>query len=238
MEVTCEHCNAKLNIPDEKIPKDQRVKIGCPKCKKKITFDYRNRPELVSASGSGSHYDTGKFYLKFLESKSGATSEEDGYTYKDYSEDEALHYFEEDTKLALVMDSSRGHSGRMKSAAEELGYKSISTPDTRDAIGKMRFHHFDLVILSDGFDGQPIERSPILNFLNNISMSVRRRIFVALISDKFKTMDNMMAFATSSNVVINSQDMQRLSPVLKKAISDHEKFYKVFMDGMLEAGKV
>ncbi|MEE9609981.1 MAG: zinc-ribbon domain-containing protein [Desulfatiglandales bacterium] len=238
MEVICEHCNAKLNIPDAKIPKDQRVKIGCPKCKKKITLDYRDRPELISSSGSGSHYDTGKFYLKFLESKSGSASEEEGYTYKDYSEDEALHYFEEDTKLALVMDSSPGHSGRMKSAVEELGYKCISTPDTRDAIGKMRFHHFDLVILSDGFDGQPTERSPILNYLNNISMSVRRRIFVALIGDKFKTMDNMMAFATSANVVIHSKDMQRLSPILKKAISDHEKFYKVFMDGMLETGKV
>ena len=233
MEVHCKQCNAKLSIPDEKIPKDQKIKISCPKCKNKITLT----PELISTSGSRSHYETGKFYLKFLESKSGSASEKEGYTYKDYSEDDALHFFEENTKLALVMDTGRGHSGKIKSAVEELGYKYISTADTRDAIGKMRFHHFDLIVLSDGFDGQPIERSPILNYLNNVSMSVRRRIFVALLSDKFKTMDNMMAFAMSANAVINLTDMQRLSPVLKKAISDHERFYKIFMGGLVEEGK-
>ena len=48
MEVHCKQCNAKLSIPDEKIPKDQRIKISCPKCKNKITLT----PELISASGS------------------------------------------------------------------------------------------------------------------------------------------------------------------------------------------
>ena len=31
MEVVCEKCKAKLNIPDEKIPKGKRTIISCPK---------------------------------------------------------------------------------------------------------------------------------------------------------------------------------------------------------------
>jgi hypothetical protein len=68
-------------------------------------------------------------------------------------------------------------------------------------------------------------------------MSVRRRIFLALISDNFKTMDNMMAFAMSANVVINTKDIQKLHLILKKAASENERFYKVFMDTMVETGK-
>ena len=38
MEITCEHCAATLNIPDDKIPKSQVFRISCPKCKsKKVT---------------------------------------------------------------------------------------------------------------------------------------------------------------------------------------------------------
>ena len=92
-------------------------------------------------------------------------------------------------------------------------------------------------MVADGFDGQEVAKSPILNYLNRVSMSVRRRIFLALLSDKFKTMDNMMALALSANVVISIKDTEKLVPILKKAISDNDKFYKVFMDTMTEVGK-
>jgi predicted Zn finger-like uncharacterized protein len=41
MEITCSQCNTKLNVPDDRIPKDQAVKINCPKCKNRITLDMR-----------------------------------------------------------------------------------------------------------------------------------------------------------------------------------------------------
>jgi predicted Zn finger-like uncharacterized protein len=211
MEITCEHCKTKLNIPDEKIPKNKALRISCPKCKKRITLD---TPKAAPKD-----------------------SENDKYGYRDYTDDEALTFYEEGTKLALVMDNNPEQSEKIKTAVEQLGYNFISAPNTRDAIGRMRFHHFDLIILSDGFDGQGLENSPVLNYLNNISMSARRRVFVALVGERFKTMDNMMAFAMSANVVINTKERDKLSAILKRAISDNEKFYKVFMDTLVEAGK-
>ena len=46
-----------------------------------------------------------------------------------------------------------------------------------------------------------------------------------------------MAFSLSANAVINTKDMEKLHPILKKAISDNDKFYKIFMDTMKEMGK-
>ena len=118
-----------------------------------------------------------------------------------------------------------------------MGYKFIPTSNARDALGKMRFHHFDLVFLSEGFDGQDLGQSSILNYLNHASMSSRRRIFLALTGDQFKTMDDMMAYSLSANTVINSKDFDKLSGVLKKGIAEYEKFYKIFMDTMVEMGR-
>ena len=35
MEVTCEQCKTRFNIPDDKVPKDKVIKLTCPKCKGK-----------------------------------------------------------------------------------------------------------------------------------------------------------------------------------------------------------
>ena len=39
MQVTCNACQRSMNIPDEKLPKDQAFSITCPGCKNKIKVD-------------------------------------------------------------------------------------------------------------------------------------------------------------------------------------------------------
>lgn len=237
MEVICESCTAKLNIPDEKIPKNQGVKIACPKCKNKFILNSKE-PKPRTPAGEQNHSpEPDKPLIEKTEAKPRRKESEGSYGYEDYADDEALVFFEEGTKLALLMASDSGETKRILPAVERLGFKPISTSSTRDAIGKARFHHFDMVILMDGFDGQKLEHSAMMHYLNRLSMSVRRRIFVALVSEHFKTMDDMMAFAMSANVVVNSKDIERLFPILKKAISENEKFYKVFLDSLAETGK-
>ena len=235
MEITCEHCKAKLNVPDEKIPKDQLVRINCPKCKNKISIDSRKavKEEVPKSNISA---DNGKSQSKAVEKEKGK-AEEESYSYKDFSDDESLDLFDENDKLAMFMSGNPEDSDNIRSAIEELGYTCIQPSNTRDALGKMRFHNFDMIFLSEGFDGQELSNSPILNYLNHISMSSRRNIFLALMGDQFKTLDEMMAYSMSANAVINPKDMDKLSTIINKGIADNEKFYKVFMDTMVETGK-
>ena len=50
-------------------------------------------------------------------------------------------------------------------------------------------------------------------------------------------MDQMMAYSVSANLVVNRKDIQKLDNVLKRGISDHEQFYKVLMDTLVEVRK-
>jgi hypothetical protein len=235
MEVSCEKCRTRFTIPDEKVPKGRVMKLTCPKCMGGITLG----SEALSPAPEHKEETKGEdFRLRFIEAKASKRSAEESYSYEDYTGDQSLEFFEEGTRLALVMADSREHSDMIRGAVEKIGYKFIPTPNTRDAIGKLRFHHFDLIILAEGFDGQPLDHSAILNYLNRLPMTVRRRVFLGLISDGFKTMDNMMAFAMSANVVINIKDTEKLHLVLRKAIAENEMFYKVFTDALVEAGKI
>jgi hypothetical protein len=213
MDVTCKSCGATLKIPDEKLPPHQAVSITCLKCKGKIRIEPR-------------------------ESDKGLVSEKVGEGNLKYEEDTSpLDLFKEGTRLALVLHGDEGDVVEISSALEGLSYKPILPTSTEEAMGKLRFHHFDLIIVSDGFDGQDLTNSPIMHYLNHLSMGIRRKIFVVLLSNKFKTMDNMMAFARSANLVVNPDDLSNLALILKKGIPDNEKFYKVLMDTFKEVGR-
>ena len=235
MEITCSNCNTKLNVSDDKIPKGQAIKINCPKCKNKITLDLRKiSQEKASEEGISSGSDDA--HPKPSVTGQDKSASED-YTYDDYSSEDALDFFDKSGKIALVILKGDDKRRKVGDALEELGYRSLYAENTRDALGKLRFHFFNLVFLSDGFDNQDVSYSPIMNYMNRLPMSSRRKIFIALMGDRFRTMDEIMAFALSANSVINTKDIDRLRPILKKGISENEKFYKVLIDTLTEVGK-
>lgn len=59
MNIICDHCQTKLNIPDEKLPKDKNTTVNCPKCKGKLTIPAQ------SGSPIGLDDDTGPSFLSF-----------------------------------------------------------------------------------------------------------------------------------------------------------------------------
>jgi predicted Zn finger-like uncharacterized protein len=223
MEIQCEHCSAKLNIPEEKIPKGRRIAFNCPKCKNKIKLE---PPAAREGTGSTMEVESPK-----LDHRKRAEAHDEG------DEDDDLEFYEEGVKPALIMALDERQEEAIKEATEELGYRYVAAKDTRDAIGRMRYHHFDLVVLSDQFDGAELGQSPIMQYLNNLSTSSRRKMFVALIGDHLKTMDHMTAFTLSANLVISGKDMDKLVSILRHAFTDNEKFYKVFVDVLGELGK-
>lgn len=229
MEIICTGCNTKLNIPDEKIPRDQTVRINCPKCKTRLTIEQPDTWNENTDDLSG----TGSFTNKQIQPQK---MFKEAASYEEQEDDYAIEYYE-DVKLALVM-ADEPHNRVIKPAVEERGYKFITAPNIREALLKLRYHHFDLIILSEGFDGQEIAGGPILNYLNHMSMSGRRRIFLTLISDRYKTMDEMIAYALSANMVVNTRDIGNLAILLKRGIQEYEQFYKVFLDILQEEGKM
>ena len=215
MDITCNSCGATLKIPDNKLPSNQKVKVACPKCKSKITIDTRT---IVKEDAP----------VKPETEKTDLGCEEDSGP---------LEIFDKDAQLAIILDNDEKRVEKHELSLKELSYVPIVCSTVQEAMGKLRLHHFNIVILSDGFDGQKISESTITHYLNSLAISIRRNIFLVLVGDKFKTMDNMRTFVESANLVINPVDMPKLTLILKNSLSDHEKFYKVFFDTLKEFDK-
>jgi len=208
------------------------VKVACPRCKNKLILDTSEAKSTVLSPAAEDVAQSGRV------EEGGETAQPEEVSWPDEDEeDTALDSYEEGEQLVLVMDGDTHHTEVVKQALEELGYRYVSAENSREAISKLRFHHFDFVILADHFDNLPLEQSPILKYLNNLTMSIRRRVFVVLIGEKFKTMDHMMGFALSANLVMNVKDLDKMAGILRRSVSDNNKFYKVFFDTLEETGR-
>lgn len=241
MEILCHACHAKLNIPDEKLPQGQRVGLKCPRCGNKLIIDVppakTEKGAFTDQEGRGPEDPGHQTATPPHTASYEPPLSEDIPGLDDAEADQALASYGEGERLALIMIPETHPSEGVTEALDQLGYNAIQAANSREAIAKMRLQHFDLVVLSERFDGTPLNGSPVLEYLNHLSMSVRRRMFVLLMSDGFRTMDHMMAFAMSANLVANWKDLGRLSSILGRALSDNERFYKVFMDTLKETGK-
>lgn len=222
MEVICSNCQARLKIPDEKVPETGYVTANCPKCNSNISFEKsRPGPEPLQVQ-------------KPPEMDSALPEQNSEYRDEDPF---SLDFYQEGAKLALLMLSEIEADSGIRETAEGLFYKTVLVKNAGESLNKMRFHLFDLLVLSEHFEDVPWAQSPILHYLNRLPIHTRRKSFLVLLGSEFSTMDRMTAFGLSADLVVNPRDMNEFSGILKAALWNRENFYGAFTEILNELGK-
>jgi CheY-like chemotaxis protein/DNA-directed RNA polymerase subunit RPC12/RpoP len=220
MEITCENCQSKLNIPDGKIPPGKTAVLTCPKCKNKISVTARPESPAPETDENG-----GGIYSEIISG--------------DYDASEKpFDFIEEEGKTALICESDPSVKKVLAETLNLMEYHTKEAENVRDALTKMRYHNFNLVMVNETFDSPNPDLNGILAYLERMPMSTRRDIFVVLISSRFRTMDNMMAFNKSVNLILNVTNIGDTEKILKRSITENDLFYRVYKETMREMGRI
>lgn len=158
---------------------------------------------------------------------------EDGYSASDLPFD-----FVEGAETALICEADEGIRTKLARALGELGYQTTAAVSAREALKAMRFHLFSIVVVNEHFASPGSEQNDVLTYLETLAMSTRRQIFVALVSNTYRTMDNMAAFNKSVNFILNTKNIDDAVTILRKAIADNNAFYQVTKETFKRLGKV
>jgi DNA-directed RNA polymerase subunit RPC12/RpoP len=230
MNISCENCRSKFKIPDEKIPKGQMFSITCPQCDTKVVVDARS--DKVSSSDTHSKpLDNPK-----PEKEKTIIDEVDADTYD--ASDKPFDFVEEGVKTALLCEPDTALQTKIKTALYNMDYH-ITTPQLpKDALKQMRFHVFDMVVLNERFGTQSPDMNPVHKYLDRLNMSIRRNIFVTLLTDRYRTMDSMSAFNKSVNLIVNLKNIDEIEKILRRGIADYEDFYRVYKRALIKTGRV
>ena len=218
MEITCQKCQSRFRISDDRVPHGRKFSMNCPKCGGKIEID--GRAEKGPSAGSAN--------LKSV------VDEVDSGAY-DASE-KPFDYIPPGMKAALLCEHDEEIKKEIRQTLEHMDYHVVEAPSARLALKYMRFHAYDLVVLNETFEAASAESNYVLQYLSQVPMDVRRNTFVVLVGTGLKTMDNMTAFNKSVNLVLNVQGIGDMESLLQIALAQHEEFYQVFKE-LLRAGR-
>lgn len=145
---------------------------------------------------------------------------------------------QEFTLTALVCEEDAVAKTKISEALNALQYNVESAESKDQAFEMTRFNVYDLIVVSERFSGsQNTKDNEFLRHLQYMPMVTRRRIFVILTGDSFNTADNLKAYELSVNLVLNRKDIDNFKIIVKKAIDDHARFYKVYFESLAKYGK-
>jgi predicted Zn finger-like uncharacterized protein len=219
MEIICQHCKSIFKLDDEKLPSGKKVSIKCAKCENKIeintsalapTNEQQEDVEAVVDEVSNSAYDP-------LE--------------------RPFDYLEEGIETALLCEHDLKVKQKVRQLLDTMDYHVVEAASARNALKYLRFHVYDIIVVNEKFESAEADTNPVLQYLSQLPISVRRNIFVVLFGKGFRTMDNMMAFNKSVNLVVNLKNIDDLEKILKGSLKEHAAFYEVFKESLKKTGR-
>ncbi|PID73954.1 MAG: hypothetical protein CSB33_01225 [Desulfobacterales bacterium] len=217
MNISCEHCGKTLKIPDEKVPRGKAFSVPCPSCKKKISVS----PE-AAASGRKAAVPRSAGAVE-----AGDTDNENNGQPAGNPE---LDFLAEGTRTAIICEHDPRLRAISRKAAESMGFVVVESASPRESLKQIRYHAFHLVVINELFGTRDPEMNHVMNYLAQLPMATRRRIFVCAVTERFRSGDKMQAFNRSVNVLINLEDMNDFGKILNQAILDNENFYRTYLE--------
>ena len=212
MNVTCDNCLTRLNIPEDKLPKDKPASFRCPKCKEKVTVQPKDQAKDQAKEKISPQEPT------VLQPAPPAGPEQE-------------------SRKALVCVKEKNLIGSFRNTLERNGFVSRNVEDAASALKLMEYKMFELLIIDESFDGGRGAKK-VIQYLNGLDMSVRRKICVMLLSRKLETANSMAALHMSVNYIINHNDLDNFENVLFAALQEQRDMYSVFREVMDKTGKI
>jgi len=216
MNVTCDNCLTRLNIPEDKLPKDKPASFRCPKCKEKVTVQPKDQAKDQAKDQPKEKISPHEPTV--LQPPPPAGPEQEG-------------------RKALVCVKEKNLLDSFRNTLERNGFVSRNVEDAASALKLMEYKMFELLIIDESFDGGRGAKK-VIQYLNGLDMSVRRKICVMLLSRKLETANSMAALHMSVNYIINHNDLDNFENVLFAALQEQRDMYSVFREVMDKTGKI
>jgi predicted Zn finger-like uncharacterized protein len=117
-----------------------------------------------------------------------------------------------------VQEALRGHE-----------YDLLTAETTERAIERLQHSGLvDVLLIDESFEAEQNGTTTVMRYVNSFHLGRRRRLYVALVSPRYRTLDTQLAFALGVNVLVNVSDLGELPAVLNKSIREFNTLYRAF----------
>jgi predicted Zn finger-like uncharacterized protein len=257
VQANCTNCQQRIVIDDAKVP-DRPFSVKCPKCQTVVRFPGKGAAPVVSSPGTSSfasNLPAGAYpaapptsaFPAYPPAPGAATAGASGPAPTPPHASSAAPPSEEmratmmaqlrrelsfgEGKMAgraMVALGDRAQAGAMALPLTRVGYQVDTVDNPEEGARLLEQGVYDLVVATRAAAGAG--RESLYQRLSRLSPDGRRRIFVVLVGDEFKTGDGTQAWAVMADVVVAARDIPTADAVLLPALAERTRLYQVFTD--------
>lgn len=223
MELICDACHTVVHIPDERVPPNTAFRVACPRCKQRIVAERRPPEAMTGEKGTLAGMDR-------VPGIPGSSNERG-----DESSLAPFGPLRPGQRASLVCIKAPEARTLLKGILEREGYGVDAPLTPQHALERLRFSQWHVILLDEAFGGT--SPNPVAGYLEALTMSIRREMFVVLMGERFRTSDQMLAFVNSVDLVLHPADLNQLATLLGRDLAAREQFYRIFNECLIAAGK-
>ncbi len=221
MQASCPSCGNKITIDDARVP-DRPFSVKCPKCQNAIKLPGKGAaapaqaeaPPVAAPSAAAHAADNEEMRAQMM-----------AQVRREMLPNEAVAG---GAGRALVALPDRGLSGQITLTLTRQGY-AVDTLDDMDEGARLLEQGVYNMVATARVAGAQGKES-LYQRINRLSPDSRRRLFVILVGDEFKTGDGTQAFASLADLVIHSKDAAAADGPFRIVMGERTRLYKVFVD--------
>jgi predicted Zn finger-like uncharacterized protein len=212
VQAQCPQCSQRIVVDDAKAP-DKPFSVKCPKCQALVRFPGRTAvtgpPEDAPTSAEPLSESSPEVLAQLRKELAGDPSKLKGQV--------------------LVALTDRALSGALTLPLTRLGYVA-DTLDNPDEGGRMLEQGFYDIIITNRTATIPGRSETLTQRIGRLSPEARRRLFIIMVGEEFKTGDGQQAFVAQADLLIHPKDAGSIESVLLNTLSERARLYQAFLD--------
>lgn len=212
MQAACPQCGAKIVVDDSKVP-DRAFQVRCPKCQAVAKFPGRGAAVPPPAEAP--------------EPAPVAAAEMRAQLMAQVRREMSLGGTPSGTHRALVAIADPALGGSVTVLLSRLGYEVDAIEDAAEGGRLMEQGIQDLVVTTRTVAAQG-KAETLYQRLNRLSPDARRRLFVVLVGDDFKTGDGTQAWVCLADLVVQTRDLATADNVVRNTLFERSRLYQAF----------
>jgi predicted Zn finger-like uncharacterized protein len=220
VQALCPQCSQRIVIDDAKVP-DRPFSVKCPKCQGVVKLQGKGAgpeaaapppppPESAPASPSAPATDELRSHMmsQIRRELAGGEAHQPRalVSFPDHSPAAGVAPLL--TRLGFVVDSAEGHDEGAR-LVEQGVYSLVATARVQAAPGK----------------GETLYQR-----ISRLSPEARRRLFLLLVGDEFKSGDGTQAFVALADLVLSTRDAAAAEGTIRNTLAERTRVYQAFTD--------
>jgi len=207
----CPQCATRIQVDDAKVP-DKAFKVRCPKCQAMLSLPGRTAAAAVPPAAPAPVPPAPLPAPAFPSAAALARRER-------------LEAGENDAIVAVAGPSANP----IREAIARLGYEVDAVEDIEEGARLLEQGVYEMAVTSAGAS-EPGRPETLAQRILRLSPDARRRLFVVLVGDEFRSGDGIQAWASQADLVLHPQDAERAETLIRATLAERRRLYQPFFD--------